>query len=90
MGRPYIYVLFYGKYDPKVFRENAIIEREALGFVAVKKFDKYTFTKDPGKYANEKGKNLFVDVPLNIPSDAIVKERIKLLNGQDAFVIYEK
>ncbi len=90
MGRPYIYVLFYGKYDPKVFRKNAIIEREALGFVAVKKFDKYTFTKDPSKYANEKGKNLFVDVPLNIPSDAIVKERIKLLNGQDAFVIYEK
>ena len=90
MGRPYIYVLFYGKYDPKVFRKNAIVEREALGFVAVKKFDKYIFTKDPGQYANEKGKNLFVDMPLNIPSDANVKERIKLLNGQDAFIIYEK
>ena len=90
MGRPYIYVLFYGKYDPKVFRKNAIVEREALGFVTVKKFDKYTFTKDPGQYANEKGKNLFVDVPSNIPADAIVKERIKLLNGHDTFVIYEK
>jgi len=87
LGRPYAYVLFYTNYDPKKFRKEAIIEREALGFVHVKSFGKYTFDKDVSRFSTEK-KALFIDVLTNIPRDAKVIKTFYLLNGNPSLVAY--
>lgn len=91
LGRPYIYVLFYGKYSPEYFRENSIVEREVLGFVNVKKMGKYIFDKYPSSTSeNASGKILVVDLPDNAPENVQVLKEIKLMNNTPAIVIYEK
>ena len=87
LGRPYIYNLFYSKIDPKSFREQAIVEREALGFVTVKEFDKYIFTKEPSRYIE--GNLLYVNIPTSVPESVAVKHIVKFPNGSAALVIYE-
>ncbi len=87
LGRPYIYFLFYEKYDPKLFRQNAKIEREVLGFVHVNSFDKFIFTKDvPSVKLGHN--NLYIDMPGNIPSNAKVLKTFKLLNGNTSLIAY--
>ncbi len=89
LGRPYIYTLFYSKYDPVKFRKEAIIEREALGFVHVRKYGKFIFAKDVTSLVSG-GKTLYVDVPENIPKDTKILKEISLLNGKPALVVYSK
>ncbi len=90
LGRPYIYFLFYAKYDPSRFRKEAVIDREVQGFVHVRGFDKYLFRENvASEYA--KGENiLYVDVPENIPGNVRKVKEFKLLNGNTALVAYEK
>lgn len=87
LGRPYIYVLFYGKYDPHLFRAQGEVDRDAFGFVAVKNFDKYRFDKDG--FTRENGKNVLrIVTPWNVPKEASVKKTFYLPNGQAALVGY--
>lgn len=91
LGRPYMYVLFYGKYSPDYFRNNSVIEREALGFVNVKKLGKYIFDKYPSSLAaKSEGRFLIVDLPGNVPEKSKILKEIKLINNNTTLVVYEK
>ncbi len=87
LGRPYIYYLFYMKRDPQEFRKSAIIEREALGFVKVKGFDKYHFGKDLGRIESPKN-TLYINTQNKVPANANVLQTFNLLNGNPALVAY--
>ncbi len=88
LGRPYIYALFYEKYDPLKFRQEAIIEREALGFVHVESFGKYEFEKNVKNNIDKNKKTLYVDSPNTIPEGAKMVREFKLLNGSQILVAY--
>lgn len=88
LGRPYIYVLFYTQYDPKKFRQEAIVEREVAGFVHVKGFEKYRFARDIKSNAGSSEKVLYVDTPANVPENAQILKNFYLLNGQKTLAAY--
>ena len=87
LGRPYIYYLFYTKTDPKFFRENSIVKRDAFGFVTVEGFGRYKFLNDSSQI--EKGKNLFIKTPINVSSQVNVKKTFYLLNKNPILIAYE-
>lgn len=87
LGRPYIYTLFYKKYDPERFRKEAVIQRDPFGFVTVKSIDKYYFDKDDLKKTGEKNV-LFIDSPVDVPKDAKLKKTFYLLDGKESMVGY--
>lgn len=89
LGRPYIYFLLYGKYDPREFRNSAQLQREALGFVHVNGFDRFIFS---GNVAGEKleDKNLYITIPQDMPDDVKIVKKIYTLDGKEALVAYEK
>lgn len=89
LGRPYVYFLFYTEYDPKKFRKEAIINRDAFGFVNVKSFGKYEFVKEINVIEKEKGNVLYLDAPQRVPKGARIIKHIFLLNGQTTLVAYE-
>ena len=87
LGRPYIYTLFYGKYDLSFFQttKNASFDKE--GFYNVYRFGKYRFVR----HVNEKyeGRVLYI-LPVNqVPQNAKVLKNIQLLNGSMGLVIFE-
>ncbi len=86
LGRPYIYVLFYGKYDPNTLK-SAEITREALGFVHVNRFGKYNFAKEL-PYGEDKV--LYISSPHKVPNGAHRLKNFKLPNGATVLVAYEK
>jgi len=90
LGRPYVYVLFYSKYDPAKFRKEVVVEREALGFVHVRSFGKYIFRENIASESVSEGNNLYIDIPENIPGNVKKMKEFKLLNGNVALVAYEK
>ncbi len=89
LGRPYIYFLLYGKVNPKEFRQSAKIDREALGFVHVRGFDKYSFADEAGK-VETKGKTLFIEINGEQPQGIKIIKNFKLKDGKTALVAYEK
>jgi len=90
MGRPYIYYLFYTKTDPRIFREDSVVRRDAFGFVTVDKFGKYNFLNGATKINNKKGsKNLFIKTPGNVPEKVNRLKIFNILNGSTALVAYE-
>lgn len=88
LGRPYIYTLFYTGYGPEQFRKEAVIEREVLGFVHVKQFSKYFFSKDINSLSSNTKKILYVGVPNAVPGSAKILKRFYLLNGNESLVAY--
>lgn len=87
LGRPYIYFLFYEKRDPQDFQLSASVEREVLGFVNVRGFDKYQFLRDLPHDLTDKN-ILFVNTPDSVPDGATIVKRFPLLNGNDSLVAY--
>jgi 4-amino-4-deoxy-L-arabinose transferase-like glycosyltransferase len=87
LGRPYAYTLFYTKYDPRVFRKEADVERDAFGFVHVKRFGKYKFP-EVFKHEMTNSKILYVAGQNELPNNAKVLKEIKLLNGQPILYAY--
>ncbi len=87
LGRPYAYFLFYLTYAPQKFRNSAVVEREALGFVHVTQFGKYSFAKNITKLPEEDNV-LYIDVPENVPSTAQIVCRFNLLINKQALVAY--
>lgn len=86
LGRPYIYFLLYGAYPPDTL-STADITREALGFVHVNKFGKYSFYND---LPFENSQTLYVNIPNRVPESAHVIKSFLLPNGKPALVAYEK
>jgi len=87
LGRPYIYMLFYKHYDPKLFRQNAVVQRDAFGFVDIKSFDKYYFDKDALSKTDKKN-ILYVDSPTDVPKEARVQKIFYFLDGRPAVTSY--
>lgn len=86
LGRPYMYVLFYGKYKPGTLSQRANITREALGFVHVNSFGKYNFPSILPKPDND---NLYIDTPRRVPTSAHILKKFYSPNGEVALVAYE-
>lgn len=88
LGRPYIYVLFYGKYKPTFFQENAEIHRDPFGFVTVKQMGTYRFGS--AEECGESTKMLYVTTEGNVPDNSIIKKTVYLPNSETALVAYTK
>lgn len=88
LGRPYIYVLFYEKYSPEKFRQQAQITREVYGFVHVHAFGKYVFRSNTSADIGKFGKALYIDTPWNVPKKAKVLRTFNLLDAKPSLVAY--
>jgi len=86
LGRPYIYSLFFTKYDPRLFRAESIINRDVFGFVHVDGYGKYRFVRELVQKSTSK--TLFIDAPLDVPSSANILKKFYLLNGKPVLVAY--
>lgn len=89
LGRPYIYTLFYLKYDPVQFRKEAKVTREALGFVHVKSFGKYNFF-EKGENPMSSGRILYLSTPQDVPSSAQKLKTFYLPDGSEVLVAYTR
>lgn len=70
LGRPYIYFLFYLKYDPLKYQNNSKVTRDNLFFYNVEGFDKFLFPKVAVEYL-ESGRTLYVLSRNAIPTGAM-------------------
>ncbi|QQG40347.1 MAG: glycosyltransferase family 39 protein [Candidatus Levyibacteriota bacterium] len=90
LGRPHIYYAFYAKIYPSLYRKDAVVWREMpYGFVHVDKIGKVYFMRDLIPKDTKK-RNLYIDDPRNVPSDAKILKNFKLLNGEDSLIAYTK
>lgn len=88
LGRPYIYYLFYLKYDPKIFREEKKVYREVLGFVHVNSFRNFQFVERINSI-DEKGA-LYIAYFDEVPENVNILREFRLLNGMTQLVAYTK
>ena len=88
LGRPYIYYLFYTKTDPRAYRQTAVIQRDAFGFVTVDSFGKYVFPSDYNYSLSQKHKVLYINTPYSLPRNIHILKTFYLLNGNPALVAY--
>jgi hypothetical protein len=86
IGRPYMYVLFYEKFDPQKFRHSAKTSFDDAGFYHVFSFDSYVFVREDIKKFTPN--SLYVLDPYEVPSNAKILKTIKLLNGDPVLVIF--
>jgi hypothetical protein len=98
-GEPYMFNLFYLKYDPAKYQNDPTLVRfEDHNWVWVLKFDKFYFPdlEDSGTHyedivtANPGKKILFVGKPGDFPDGTPILEQINFLDGKGAFQITEK
>jgi 4-amino-4-deoxy-L-arabinose transferase-like glycosyltransferase len=88
IGRPYMYTLFYLKFDPEEFRRIKNSSFDNAGFYHVYGFDKYSFHEDISP--TDPKKTLYVLPPNEVPDGVKILTKIKLLNGNPVLVIFEK
>jgi 4-amino-4-deoxy-L-arabinose transferase-like glycosyltransferase len=90
IGRPYMYTLFYTKYDLQQFLSTRQSYFDASGFYHVDGFGKYRFTRtgigQPGTY---EGRTLYVLPPGEAPENGHIVDTVKLLNGTPVLVMFE-
>jgi len=87
LGRPYVYTLFYGTYDPNEFWQTKKDTFDAAGFYHVYSFGNYEF---PEKTVTVSEKNtLYILPPDSVPKERRVKQTIKRLDGNNGFVAFE-
>ncbi len=88
LGRPYIYYLFYMQTPPSLYRKEAVIHRDAFGFVTIESFGKYYFGSNLQSMPNKNKKVLYIDVPDKVPTNAKVQKKFDNLDGSVALVAY--
>jgi hypothetical protein len=90
IGRPYMYTLFYERYDPNQFLKEKQSYFDTAGFYHVDGFGKYRFTHEgigqPGEY---EGRVLYVLPPAAVPEGVHIVDTITLLNGNPVLVLFE-
>lgn len=84
-GRAYIYILWYGKYNPADFWKEGVVEKDVFGFYNVHRFEKYNFDENIQESKNKK--ILFVGLPSSAPSESRLLDKINFLDGKTAFEI---
>ena len=101
-NEPYIFNLFYSKYDPSKYQKQAKLElvRGPVDVGEVPGYDKFSFR--PIYWPSDRGlaKTLFVGAPQELPISDLVRDEklgiakvlteIKFLNGETAFKIVER
>lgn len=90
MERGYIYTLFYLKYDPQRFRQEAKIRGNDFGFVHVDSFGKYYFAANPETITNDSRNVLYIESSDKIPSSGKIIKDFYLLNGKKVLSAYVK
>jgi len=88
IGRPYIYVLFYERYDLVRFWQTKDASFDDAGFYNVYGFDTYRFVRE--NIPEEAGRTLYVLSPRAVPTNARILHTVYLLNGKPALVIFDK
>lgn len=91
---PYIFLLFYQRYDPKKYQETAIrYPPTEDGFLHVRRFDRYEFRAMNWATDLASPNRLLIDVPSNIP-ESVRKQADKITEiefpkGKPLFVIVQ-
>jgi 4-amino-4-deoxy-L-arabinose transferase-like glycosyltransferase len=89
LGRPYIYVLFYTKIDPREFRQTAVVQRDAFGFVKVPRVGKYIFGGDDiSSVPTDAKRVLVIDIPERVPKNITATKTFYYLNGEPSLEAY--
>lgn len=87
LGRPYMYVLFYSRFNPayyqKIYKNEST---DAAGFYHNDGFGQYSFVVESP--ADFKGNTLYVLRPNRVPENARVLKTVRLLNGEPTLVIF--
>ncbi len=86
IGRPYIYTLFYDRFDPKKFQTSVNRSGDAAGFFHVYGFDQYQFVDRRPTFEKQ---TLYVLRQQFVPNYANVLETISTLNGSPILVIFD-
>ncbi len=89
VSNPYLYILFYTKYDPHIYQtEPKVSSKDATYFF---KFNKYTFRSIDWRTDTDKKGTLFIGSPWSFPKDGLktgeLLEKINMTNGYTAFYI---
>lgn len=87
LGRPYIYTLFYTKYDPRKFSKEVKLKRDIFGFVHVESFGKYFFPESIPT-TKTKTKILYVDDIKSVPRSAKILKTFYILNAKPILAAY--
>lgn len=87
IGRPYMYTLFYGKYDPNEFFRTKDDSFDAAGFYHVFGFGKYRFVET--KPATLSQNTLYILPSDQVPNTVHIIQTVRLLNGKPVLVIFE-
>lgn len=88
LGRPYIYYLFYNQTNPDYFRKNSDVKKDIYGFVEVKQFGKYIFTRENYHLPDKTKRILYINSYKEVPEKAKVLKTFYLLNGDPVLVAY--
>ncbi|MGA3291902.1 MAG: glycosyltransferase family 39 protein [Candidatus Microgenomates bacterium] len=88
-GQPYIFALFYLKYNPDLFRETVVYNPENdWGASTVKSFDKFVFKKVENSDLQKN--TLIFATPMDMITNATPLGVIRNLDGSVAFWVYSK
>lgn len=91
---PYIYMLFYGSYDPAQYQKESIrYPISPDGFTDVKAFGRFTFRAIDWGSDIHLSNTLIIstpeDIPQNIQAGGLIKDTIALPNGKIQFMLVE-
>lgn len=90
IGRPYMYTLFYTRYDPEEFLRIRKSYFDASGFYHVDGFGPYRFPeKGKGDTSQYEGRTLYVMEPSEVIEGARIIDTVTLLNGNPVLVLFE-
>ncbi len=87
IGRPYMYTLFYSKYDPATYLSEKKSYFDAAGFYQVQSFGRYTFVR--GAPTELKPNVTYIVNPSHKPEGAKDIDTIKLLNGEPVLSVFQ-
>jgi hypothetical protein len=88
IGRPYMYTLFYTKFDPNEYLKLKESTFDAAGFYHVYGFGKYAFIDAMPSGALE-ADALYIGDAGWVPEGAHVIQKITLLDGSDTLVLFD-
>lgn len=90
LERGYIYTLFYQKYDPRKFREQAKIRGNDFGFMHIDSYDKFYFTYKVEDLPTNGQKTLYLSSSKDVPVGVKVLKKFHLVNGDEYITIYTR
>lgn len=90
IGRPYMYTLFYQRYDPAQYLRIKKSYFDASGFYHVDGFGAFQFTREGvGEVGTQTGRTIYILPPSQVPPTARVVDTVFLLNGKPVLVLFE-